>query len=410
MNVNWRKLMHRLNIRRIWYQSLTGPGRIMCCSMIFSSSALLCASPHVQLLLTITSVCTVAGIAGLILRPKLTVSLRPPQFAACDQIVELPVRLSNESTRPAYDLSIELTTFPDGWDPVPQYRVTDDLPTQHATTARVTLRPTRRGLLRWPNIRVVTSFPFNLFRFSRSLKVPGGLLVLPRFKPLARFSTPESAQHFGGRMHESMVAGDAREYVGSREYQPGMSVRRWDYASWARLSTPIVREFADQNRPSVAIVVDMCSTFSHPSEQAREGSLSIAASIGDALFQEKYSLAWFGIGVDFALTENDQPHLQRAALMEALALAQQCKEDGLQRLADDLVAKACRADVVYLVTPTWNEGRSAFQCLLEECGCLVRVVYVLDRQNKETKHEPPADVSATVVSVKQIEAGGIELA
>ena len=51
-------------------------------------------------------------------------------------------------------------------------------------------------------------------------------------------------------------AGDSSEYLGSRDYQPGMRVRRWDYRSWARLGRPVVREYEEPQRKSIVLIVD----------------------------------------------------------------------------------------------------------------------------------------------------------
>ena len=46
------------------------------------------------------------------------------------------------------------------------------------------------------------------------------------------------------------------EYSGSREYVPGMNVRRWDQASSARLNALIVREYQSESGGNVTLIVD----------------------------------------------------------------------------------------------------------------------------------------------------------
>jgi uncharacterized protein (DUF58 family) len=60
---------------------------------------------------------------------------------------------------------------------------------------------------------------------------------------------------FGGWSHK-LLFGDALDYTGSREYQVGMPVRRWDFASWARLGRPIIREFQSPSVQLVTLIVD----------------------------------------------------------------------------------------------------------------------------------------------------------
>ena len=46
------------------------------------------------------------------------------------------------------------------------------------------------------------------------------------------------------------------EYIGSREYQPGMQVRRRDFASLARTGKPTLREFSEGEELKVALISD----------------------------------------------------------------------------------------------------------------------------------------------------------
>lgn len=50
--------------------------------------------------------------------------------------------------------------------------------------------------------------------------------------------------------------GDHQHYVGSLEYRAGMPVRRWDFASWARLGRPILREFNSAAKQTVTVFID----------------------------------------------------------------------------------------------------------------------------------------------------------
>ncbi len=379
----------------------------MVCAMIFCSSAFLAESPVLQLLLVFVSLFVVAFVAGLILRPCLTVSLRPPAFAECDRSVELPVWIRNDSAHAAFDVALELTTFPDGWKPRPQRCPIRNLASGEATVAKVVLRPTRRGLVSWPKLEIVTNFPFNLFRFWRAQSVSGRLVVLPRFRKLAHFQVSESASRYGGtQLLESISAGEMREYAGSREYQPGVAVRKWDYASWARLAKPVVREFTDQSKPAGAVVVDMCGTMAHPTENAREACLSLAAAIGDALASHGYPLSWFAVGIDVANIREQPTHRQLSALMEALALAEECKEDGLSRLTNELAKRSCQSDMVYFVTPTWDGNRDNFRRLLANPGCTVRTLFVQE-DYAEVTEGLPTDVQ--VLTTHQINSGAVQL-
>ena len=59
----------------------------------------------------------------------------------------------------------------------------------------------------------------------------------------------------GGR-HSSLHKGESIDFVDFREYAPGDDYRRIDHLLWARLGTPLIREFEAERELSVRVVVD----------------------------------------------------------------------------------------------------------------------------------------------------------
>ncbi len=59
----------------------------------------------------------------------------------------------------------------------------------------------------------------------------------------------------GGR-HSSIHKGESIDFVDFREYTPGDDYRRIDHLLWARLGTPLIREFEAERELSVRVVVD----------------------------------------------------------------------------------------------------------------------------------------------------------
>lgn len=405
--MKWKDLAYNLSLRRHWYETLTPPGRIFVCAMIFCSSAFFAFTPVLQLLLVFLSVFVVAGLAGLVLRPKLMLSIRPPAFAECDREVDVPVWVRNDSSHSAWDISLELMKFPRGWVRTSQRYAMRNLAPNESAVGRITLTPTRRGLVRWPQIDVVTNFPFNLFRFWRAQRIDGGLTVLPRFHRMTDFRIPKSAHRYGGsHFQQSIASGEMREYAGSREYQPGVAVRKFDYASWARLGSPVVREFTDQNKPAASIVVDTCGTMAHPGYEVREACYSLAAAIGDGLATNNYPLSWFAVGLNVETT-NEQPIFrQRACLMESLALAKESKEDGLITLSNKLDRNVGQTDVIYFVTPTWDHNRERFRDLLGRTGATIIPIFVVDGRKMNNLTLPEY---VQVLTSSNINAGPVKL-
>ena len=59
----------------------------------------------------------------------------------------------------------------------------------------------------------------------------------------------------GGR-HSSHHKGESIDFVDFREYTPGDDYRRIDHLLWARVGTPLIREFEAERELSVRVVVD----------------------------------------------------------------------------------------------------------------------------------------------------------
>ncbi|MCG8650303.1 MAG: DUF58 domain-containing protein, partial [Pirellulales bacterium] len=139
----------------------------------------------------------------------------------------------------------------------------------------------RRGVHCLPNLVVVSMFPFYLFRSVGKISTDTLIAITP--KPLTGDEdnlSREMLATLGGWSHK-LLAGDALDYTGSREYHAGMPVRRWDFASWARLGRPIVREFQSPSVQSVTLVIDTAmdeKLSSGDGDELLERLLSIAAT------------------------------------------------------------------------------------------------------------------------------------
>lgn len=113
----------------------------------------------------------------------------------------------------------------------------------------------RRGIRKLPDTVINGSFPFHLF--ASSVDTPSNITIPITPSPLT--GDDEHAKgllnNLGGWSHK-LLSGDQLDYTGSREYEAGMSVRRWDFPSWARLGVPIVREFQSPSIQHVFLIID----------------------------------------------------------------------------------------------------------------------------------------------------------
>lgn len=136
----------------------------------------------------------------------------------------------------------------------------------------------RRGVQVLPDLIVTSTFPFYLFRSSQQFQTFTSIAVTPKLMVGDEDDLTRTLLNALGNWSHRLLAGDAVDYTGSREYEVGMAVRRWDFASWARLGRPIVREYQSPTIQMVTLVVDTaCDVGQDPSQIERVLSLAATA-------------------------------------------------------------------------------------------------------------------------------------
>jgi uncharacterized protein (DUF58 family) len=117
----------------------------------------------------------------------------------------------------------------------------------------------RRGIHALPDLVVTSLFPFHLFRSTRRYPSLASIAITPRVLTGEEDHVARGLLNTLGGWSHKLLCGDSLDYTGSREYEIGMPVRRWDFASWARLGRPIVREFQSPSIRTVTLIVDTAS-------------------------------------------------------------------------------------------------------------------------------------------------------
>jgi uncharacterized protein (DUF58 family) len=139
------------------------------------------------------------------------------------------------------------------------------------------LTPLRRGRLTLGGVNVARSDALGVARTTVTVPVTQSLLVLPRRYPVPSVELPGGRKYHQGGMALASSVGDSEEFVALRDYQPGDPLRRIHWRSWAKMSTPIVKEHQNEFFVRHALVLD---TFvdTEPSDVFEE-AVSVAASL-----------------------------------------------------------------------------------------------------------------------------------
>lgn len=199
------------------------------------------------------------------MRPNLKISVSLPRSAVAGNPFSVNVRLFNLRFVPAINLrvgwhregahGIYSQNLQCGWDASPTVPV-DILRQAEQMQWHGTMRFDKRGIHELPPFQVASTFPFHLFHYRKGVGTQTKIAIIPA--SIGGDDDPASRVMLAaiGDWAKQLVAGAPVEYIGNREYQVGVPVRRWDFASWARLGRPIVREYQSPSIQSVTLIVD----------------------------------------------------------------------------------------------------------------------------------------------------------
>jgi uncharacterized protein (DUF58 family) len=114
-----------------------------------------------------------------------------------------------------------------------------------------------RGRYAMGDLLLSTRSPFGLHERSKPVPRPDTLVVYPAIGRLRRRWHQlhrESTQSRKGRRHDRTA--QQQEYHGLREYRPGDSMRWIHWRTTARLGSPMVKEFEQQDDQELAVLID----------------------------------------------------------------------------------------------------------------------------------------------------------
>ena len=153
-----------------------------------------------------------------------------------------------------------------------------------------------RGRAAFATITITSTFPFGLFRASRSVPLPEGVVVYPRLRPIpASLLPPET----GFARAEALLVSGPRgedEFAGLREFRPGDNPKLIHWKSSARLpDRRLVKELEGTATRRVAVFFD---TFLPDGNGHRGARFNRAVSLACSLVRELVARSY---QVDFTI-------------------------------------------------------------------------------------------------------------
>ena len=214
----------------------------------------------------------------------------------------------------------------------------------------------RRGVHRLPDIVVSSTFPFHLFRSSRRFRSETHIAVTPRLLSGDDDTLARALLNTLGGWSRKLLSGDALDYTGSREYEVGMPVRRWDFVSWARLGRPIVREFQSPSIQMVTLLVDTSIDVDSLEQDCKdqpllERVLSLAATAVIDLTRKTVRVRMYVTSESpssFDAVGSPQSIPESESLLIRLAAAESVSIDDADSRAQEIVDQVARLPVLVL--------------------------------------------------------------
>ena len=372
--------------------------------------------------------CIVAGlffaslVGARLARARLTMSGPVPSHSTAGAIVSVPVTVSNGSRTEALDVVVREVHLPRGVEQIPRDGVR--LP-RLAAGATVSLerqiRFPRRGAYTLPSLRQETLFPWGLWRDLVDHPSPRTVLVYPRFHPLTSLHIPTGTRYQPGGIALTSNLGDSIEFIGTREYREGDSLRTIHWKTWARLGKPAVKEFQEEYFCRIALLMDTFVPAAAPSllgrwsaeppqHRAFEAAVSMAAAVADALSREEYVIDIFAAGPEIYHLQSGRSLAYLENVLDILACLEPCHEAPFAKLTPVLLDHLENVTTTVVVMLDWDEARADVVRTIRDHGSAVKLIVVRDGPTtlelsgaealcEGVHHITPADEAAGVESL-----------
>ncbi|MFV0444454.1 MAG: DUF58 domain-containing protein [Planctomycetaceae bacterium] len=408
-----RRPMYLLRAARfVWFFKLTPTGRMLVLAILLTAlGSVTTQLPIYQIFCGLFALLGVSESTALLFRPVLKLTGAAPQRSVAGQTVSADFTLQNTSRwRAAFDLMLGMFNLPDGVQTVDSDAYLPHLRPGERGTLRLKLQTARRGVFALPAVQAVSTFPFNLVRFSGAKSDCSPLLVLPEYHSLGELDIPVSYRYQPGGTLLTQGVGLSPEYIGNREYTPGESVRRIDFKAWARIGKPVVKEFHEEYVSRIALVLD---THLPPSRWLRtvatdrlEAGISLMAAVAERLNFQEHIIDLFAAGPELYVFRTNTGTANFDSVLEILAGIQPCRQNPFDQISPLVAEELESISSCVCIFLEWDETRADFVRHVYESGCRLKGVLVQD--GDDSPPPPKFDGDWTVLTVDEIRSGRVD--
>lgn len=374
-----------------WLVRLTPAGKLVvggCLLALISTVGI--QVPTDQLVAALAVLLAFSLAAGFILWPRLQVTGQFPTKATAGHQILGQFTVTNRSRLPAFDIELDLFHLPERLQHITQERSIPLLSPGESAGITLTLSVQHRGLFHLPDVWAYSAFPFQLIRFGRTRQKLGSLVVLPSFHPLTSLNLPQGSRYQPGGVAMSSHVGESPEYIGTREYLPGESLRHLDHRAWARLGVPAVREFQEEYYCRVGIVLDtfVPRRLRERLRDALEAAVSLTAAIAETLSRGETLINVFASGPELYVFEAGRHTAHLENVLEILAGVEPSRSRPYEHLGPALTEQLESISATVCVFLDWDEPRRRLARAVVESGSHLKLLFVVDGETSEPIDEP----------------------
>jgi len=366
----------------LWRYKLTPGGRILFWSIAFTAAGAVTVQISVyQMFCVLTSLSIAVAVTNRMLRPRLSVEGELPRRVTAGDEIQVEFLLTNRSRWPAYDLMLWITGLPRSIQLLSAEVALSRLAPGQSGRIPLRLRPSRRGIHALPDLLPHSTFPFNLLRSRKEPVAVGPLTVLPRFHPLEYFDVPTGLRYQPGGVAPDARVGESPEYIGNREYVPGMPARRLDFRSWARLGRPVVREFQEEYYCRIALILDTWQPARRVPPDgfpALEAAISLAASLADWLADTEYLIDIFAAGPELHVFRAGRQLAHFDSVLEILAGVEHSRTDPFLEITPAVAEELDSITTTICIFLDWDETREQLARTVLDAGSELKVFVIRD--------------------------------
>ncbi len=348
-------------------------------------------------------------IVGFVFTPNITIERILPERVSTGSEMKISAKVTNIGRLPIFDLAVSESHPPDGIVLAEERKLIDCLGKKESCNLEYSLIARQRGVYDFTGPIALSLFPYGLFANTKKVSDNHRMLVYPTFRPLTNFELPAGNKHQPGGLQMTSSNGDSEEFLGNREYVTGDRLRDIDQKAWARVGTPIVREFQQEYLCRIALIVDtflpnktisnlddkqnLTTNISNHFKQALpsfvdskkyrtsdevEAGISLGASIADALSRLEYVIDIFAAGPELYHFQAGRSLAHLDNILDVLACIEACSEDPFAKLGPALFEEISEISTAVIVMLDWDEVRENFVRSIQDVGVAVKLIIVKD--------------------------------